>query len=86
VQKSLKDRHVAPADNAETPEEIEDVVWKWAVARWLVAEGMDVDALPEGYGNVGSTLGDINPLKRIVDSRQSKRLAERYLSESYWGT
>ncbi|GKZ16279.1 BREX-5 system phosphatase PglZ [Haladaptatus sp. T7] len=84
VQKSLKDRHVAPADSAETPEEIEDVVWKWAVARWLVAEGIDVDAFPGGYGNVGSTLGDINPLKRIVDTRQSTRLAERYLSESYW--
>ena len=84
VQKSLKDRHVAPADSAETPEEIEDVVWKWAVARWLVTEGIDVDAFPEGYGNVGSTLGDINPLKRIVDTRQSTRLAERYLSESYW--
>jgi len=56
VQKSLKDRHVAPADNAETPEEIEDVVWKWAVARWLVAEGMDVDAFPRDMETWGAPL------------------------------
>lgn len=85
VKESLKDRHVAPVHDAETPEEIEHVVWKWAVARWLASEGVDVEAFPEGYGNVGSTLGDINPLKRIVETRQSKRLAERYLSQSYWG-
>lgn len=84
VQQSLKDRHVAPADTADSPEEIEDVVWRWAVARWLVAEGMDVEAFPDGFGTVGSTLGDINPLKRIVESRQSPRLAARYLGERYW--
>ena len=84
VKESLQDRHVQPVHNAETPEKIEDAVWKWAVARWLVSEGVDVEAFPDGYGSVGSTLGDINPLKRIVNSRQSKRLAERYLSQSYW--
>ncbi len=84
VKESLRDRHVQPVKNADSPEKIEEVVWKWAVARWLVAEGLDVEAFPEGYGNVGSTLGDINPLKRIVESRQSKQLAERYLSQTYW--
>lgn len=85
VKESLIDRHVAPVDAAETPEEIEEVVWKWAVARWLVSEGIDADRFPDGYGGVGSTLSDINPLKRIVESRQSNRLAERYLSREYWG-
>jgi hypothetical protein len=84
VKESLQDRHVQPVEGAEDPEEIETVVWRWAVARWLVAEGVDVEAFPGGYGNVGSTLGDINPLRRIVESRQSKRLAERYLSQGYW--
>ena len=84
VKDSLQDRHVQPVEDVDTPKEIEEVVWKWAVARWLVAEGLDVEAFPVGYGNVGSTLGDINPLKRIVESRQSKQLAERYLSQAYW--
>jgi len=73
-----------PVDADQSPEAITDTVRNWAVARWLVASGVDESAFPEAMRDTGDGPGTMNPLKGLLETRGSPDLAEIYLAESYW--
>lgn len=73
-----------PVDEDDEPEDITNTVRRWAVARWLVATGVDADRFPSEMNLSEDGPGTFNPLQGLLRTRGSPEAAGIYLGESYW--
>lgn len=82
VKEKLRDRGLELISDEDEPEDIVEKARKWAVAEWMVLEGLEVSKLPSLLKKVGSGLPGTPVLKEVLTDNKNSGLEEIFL-EAY---
>lgn len=82
IKEKLIERGLELISDEDKFEDVVEKARKWAVAEWMVSEGLDVSELPQSLKQVGTTLPGTPVLKEVLTDNKNSGLEEIFL-ESY---
>ncbi len=79
IKEKLRERGLELISDEDEPKDIVEKARKWAVAEWMVSEGLDVSELPQSLKQVCTTLPGSPVLKEVLIDNTNSGLEDIFL-------